>query len=595
MALGVRLGWAGKIALGTGLLLAASLALFVAIEGRRVRQITREELRLELLSATRLLAHAVSGADLNSPSLPARIRGMASSYPGRLTIIAGDGRVLADSEVAEIATMENHRFREEVAQALARGEAIVERPSRSVGRTLLYAAARVPGSDAVARIARDTSRVEREVGRPADTFLGFGAALLVLAGVGAALFGRSLGRRVRRLTLAVNAVEEGSLELRSYPRGGDDIGRLGEAFQALTLRLKAALDRAAGEAARLGTILDAMEEGVVAVDGEERLSFLNDAARRVLELPAGEAVEGRRLYELVRDPTILGLVQSAREQARPVSGETAHDGPPRRLLQIHAAPVGGGSPGVILVLRDLSRLRQLERMRSDFVSNVSHELRTPLAAISASAENLEEAVRESDAGAAQRFVGAIRRNAERLQTLIDDILALSRLESRPETLERVSVDFGAIVRGAAEDLRERAVAAGLALEVQAPLRVSVVGDAGALRRIADNLILNAVSYTPKGGRVEVSVRMEEGQAVLRVADTGIGIPQAEVERIFERFYRIDKARSRSAGGTGLGLSIVKHAVGLHGGTIRVESTVGVGSVFTVSLPAAHGGDEGAKA
>ncbi|MGH7163868.1 MAG: ATP-binding protein, partial [Planctomycetota bacterium] len=326
---------------------------------------------------------------------------------------------------------------------------------------------------------------------------------------------------------------------------------------------------------------------VVAVDVDERVSFLNGAARTILGLAAGERVEGRRLYELLRDPKILGLLQAASDEGRPVDAEISHEGPPRRMVQVHAAPVGGDRPGVILVLRDMSRLRQLERMRSDFVSNVSHELRTPLASISAAAENLQDVATRRDDEAASRFVGAIRRNAARLETLLDDILALSRFESRPETIERASMDFAALVRAACDELRERAEAAGVVLRVGTPAGLALVGDVQALRRIVDNLVVNAITYTPRGGRVEVALALGGGDAVLTVADTGIGIPKADLDSIFERFYRVDKARSRSAGGTGLGLSIVKHAVGLHGGTVSVESQVGSGSKFTVRIPEAR--------
>jgi two-component system phosphate regulon sensor histidine kinase PhoR len=241
--------------------------------------------------------------------------------------------------------------------------------------------------------------------------------------------------------------------------------------------------------------------------------------------------------------------------------------------------------GVILVLRDMSRLRRLEQMRTDFVSNVSHELRTPLASIAAAVETLQDDVTRLDPAEGPRFVQMIQRNLRRLEALLDDILALSRLESRPETLPREPLDFAGVVRAAGEELMERARQAGIDLTVRAE-RSRVVGDASTLRRVVDNLLVNAITYTPRGGKVDVTVEPRDGAAVLAVKDTGIGIPEEDLDRIFERFYRVDKARSRSAGGTGLGLAIVKHAVGLHGGSVEVKSKLARGSTFTVRIPLA---------
>jgi two-component system phosphate regulon sensor histidine kinase PhoR len=249
-------------------------------------------------------------------------------------------------------------------------------------------------------------------------------------------------------------------------------------------------------------------------------------------------------------------------------------------VQVRAAPAGGG---VILVLRDMSRLRRLEQMRTDFVSNVSHELRTPLASIAAAVETLQDDAARLDPVEGPRFVQMIQRNLRRLEALLDDILALSRLESRPETLPRAPLDLAGVVRTAADELVERARQAGVGLSVRAE-HCPVVGDAPTLRRVVDNLLVNAITYTPRGGQIEVVLEPRNGCAELGVKDTGIGIPEEDLDRIFERFYRVDKARSRSAGGTGLGLAIVKHAVGLHGGTVEVKSKLASGSTFTVRIP-----------
>jgi len=454
-----------------------------------------------------------------------------------------------------------------------------------VDRDLLYAAARVPGSDRVVRLARDLSAVEAELRQPQRTFwlvaLGLGAAGVILATLAA----RGLARPLRELTEAAGRIEAGDLSARVYPRGADEVAVLGHAFNRMAERLGETLQRSEAQAARLTAVLEGMNEGVVAVDAQERISFLNGAARAILGLEPEVEVRGRRVYELVREPRILGLLQAAGSGRGTAEAEIAHDGPPRRLVQVHAAPVGEGPAGVILVLRDMSRLRRLEQMRTDFVSNVSHELRTPLASIAAAVENLDDDATRADAEDGPRFVQMIQRNLRRLEALLDDILALSRLESRPETLPREPCDLAPLVRTATDELAERARQAEVELAVRTgPCRI--MGDESTLRRVVDNLVVNAIAYTPRGGRVDVVLEPREGAAVLTVADTGIGISEEDRDRIFERFYRVDKARSRSAGGTGLGLAIVKHAVGLHGGTVEVESRLAKGSTFTVRIPLA---------
>jgi len=577
--------WSVRFAAGSALLVGAALAVFLLVEQPRVREATDARIREDLLTTADVLARGLEGRSLREPALADRMRRLGEALGARITIIADDGTVVADSEVADVATLENHRHRPEVQAALRDGRAIVERPSRSVERELLYAAARIPGGG-VARVAWDATRHAEERARPTATFWWVAAGVLALGVLGAVAMARALGRRLRELTRVAAAVEAGDLTARVGAEGRDEIARFAETFDRMTARLRETLARAEAETARLATILDGMDEGVVAVGAEERISFVNDAARSVLGIGPDAPLEGRRLYEVLRAPALLGIVERVAEERAPLELEIELEGAPRRLLHVHAAPVASGGPGTILVVRDMSRIRALERMRTDFVSNVSHELRTPLAAISAAAENLEDQTTRADPVEGPRFLGAVRRNLTRLEALLDDILAISRFESRPESVERIPVDFAGIVRLACDELQERAAAAGLDFRVLVPQRLGVVGDAGALRRIVDNLVVNALTYTPRGGRVTVSLDPEGGDAVLRVADTGIGIPPGDLDRVFERFYRVDKGRSRSAGGTGLGLSIVKHAVGLHGGQVSVQSELGKGSTFTVRIPGA---------
>jgi two-component system phosphate regulon sensor histidine kinase PhoR len=581
----MRFGWAGKVAIGAAVPVVVGLGAFLLIALNHAREVTRETIEEDLLNTVSVLAHALTSPEIEAPRLQERVIRLGREIGERVTVIDGTGVVLADSE-AHPPGMENHGRRPEVVKAKEVGRAVVARFSSTVKRPLVYAAARVPGSDVVVRVARDVSDVEASLRRTTDIFWPVAVVVAALGALGAILFARGMTRPLRDLTDAARKVQAGDLDAKVLPSREDEVGVLGRAFNRMTEQLRETLGRAEAETARLSTILEGMTEGVIAIDAEERISFLNRRARRILGLDAEQPVAGVRLYELVRDPRILGLVQMAASRKETAEAEIRHDGPPRRMVQVFAAPVGGESPGVIVVLRDMSRLRRLEQMRSDFVSNVSHELRTPLANISAAVETLRDAEVRADAETGPRFLEMIRRNLTRLEALLDDILALSRMESRPETLTKEPVDLAAVTRTSVEELRGRAQAAGLELAVDAERRSRVVGDPDTLRRIVDNLLINAITYTPEGGRIDIAIAPQNGTAVLAVRDTGIGIPREDLDRVFERFYRVDKARSRSAGGTGLGLAIVKHAVGLHGGTIEVESELAKGTRITVRIPLA---------
>jgi len=578
----MRLGWAGKAAIAASLPVVAGLSTFLLVTTLRVRDATERSLDRSLLREAIVSAHAVARGPWTAGELQDWARAVGSQIGARVTVIEGDGTVTADSEVPDVATLDNHGERPEVVGAHQQGTAVVTRHSHTLDRDLLYAAAKVPGTDRVVRLARDLSTVQEELRGPVPGFwfvaLGVGAASILMA----MFLARGLARPLAELTEAAQKVEGGALSARVYPRGSDEVARLGHAFNRMTDQMRETVERTEAEAARLSAILEGMNEGVIAVDPQERISFLNGAARSILGLGAEPDLPGKRIYELVREPRILGIIESAASGRGQADAEIGHDGPPRSLLQVHAAKVPSG---VILVLRDMSRLRRLEQMRTDFVSNVSHELRTPLASIAAAVETLQDDAVRGDPVEGPRFVQMIQRNLRRLEALLDDILALSRLESRPETLPRDLIDFAGIVRVAGEELMERARQAGVGLSVRVK-RCPVVGEGATLRRVADNLLVNAITYTPRGGTVDVTLEPQDGWAVLAVRDTGIGIPEEDRDRIFERFYRVDKARSRSAGGTGLGLAIVKHAVGLHGGTVEVKSKLARGSTFTVRIPLA---------
>jgi two-component system phosphate regulon sensor histidine kinase PhoR len=367
----------------------------------------------------------------------------------------------------------------------------------------------------------------------------------------------------------------------------------GRAFNAMSARIAARIAELEEDRHQLRAILSGMVEGVVALDAEQRVLYANERASQLLEFAAPAPV-GRRFWEVVRQRELLDVVRRALEGPEPTREEIAWSGATPRSLTVHAARLAGPPPrGAVLVLHDTSDLRRLERLRQEFVANVSHELKTPLSVIKACVETLQEGAAE-DAGARVLFLQRIAEQADRLHLLILDLLGLARIEAGVEVFEFRELPVAAVVAECLERHRTRAAARKQSLAAATtsnsdagdPQGLHVWADPEALDQILDNLVDNALKYTPEGGQVSVSWNEADGQVCLEITDTGIGIPSADLARIFERFYRVDKARSREVGGTGLGLSIVKHLAQAMHGSVRATSTLGQGSTFFVCLPKA---------
>jgi two-component system phosphate regulon sensor histidine kinase PhoR len=374
--------------------------------------------------------------------------------------------------------------------------------------------------------------------------------------------------------------------VRIRPRGHDELADLGLAIDRLAANLETRLGELRGERDLQKRILESMHEGVVVVDGDGRVVLVNPALRAMLLLGA-DAV-GKLLIETVRHAQLNTLIESARTQAvdRPLEIELPGLKPRRMLVQITSL---GGDGGMMLVFVDVTELRRLESLRRDFVANASHELRTPIAAVRSATETLRTGAID-DRVAAIRFLDIIERNSVRLQSLLEDMLELSKLESNEFKLKRERVDLQRVVPIVLALFRERADKKGVRLSADLPGSLPPVdGDPRALEHILSNLVDNAVKYCPAGTHILVGAAEDDGRVRLVVSDTGPGIAPEHQSRVFERFYRVDAGRSRELGGTGLGLSIVKHMVEAMRGKVSVESTVGAGSTFKVVLPKFDGG------
>jgi two-component system phosphate regulon sensor histidine kinase PhoR len=507
--------------------------------------------------------------------LEAYLQELGKEISTRLTVINPDGVVAADSE-RDPATMENHRFRPEIQVALQGRTGRALRFSSTVKEDMLYVAMPIWRNGRVEGIFRLSLFVPAIDSLLADLRADIGQAVGLLAAFSvlfAFLFSRYLTRPLGQLIKASRRLAAGDFDAVVRLRRMDEWRDLAQSFNSMTAELKTLFADLGRRREELNHIIASMEEGLLVLDGGGKIILANAGARKLV---GQEALEGRFFWEVVRMTPFVELVRRVKEERR---GQTAEftSGDKNILCRASYLPV---QDGVVATLQDISEVHKLNRMKKDFVLNMSHELRTPLTAIRGYAETLEQEV-----GGEQRvYVETILRHTERLIKIVEDLLALSTLEERSPSLEREAVDLRALAETVFKVFEPKARAKNLALRLNAEDFLLVIqGDPFLLEQMIINLIDNAVKYTEKGS-IELSLRKTETGVAIEIADTGIGIPEEDQDRVFERFYVVDKSRSRKLGGTGLGLSIVKHIVLQHGGKIDLHSTPGVGSRFRIDLP-----------
>jgi len=526
---------------------------------------------------------------------------LAADLGTRLTLIAPDGHVLGES-TRPSESLENHANRPEIRDALAHGSGRSVRHSATVGEDLLYVAWRqTHGNDVrIVRTSMALTAIRANI-RHLRRLLIAGLVAAAVLGLGTALvLSRRLLRRIQRLVTFARTLAGGGPAPYLAPERDDDLGVLEAQLAEMAREVETTIAALRVERERLEAILRGMVEGVVVTDLGGRVVLMNERARELLVIPAGVDGLGHRLVELARHPLLTEMLHELADGATVLSRDVTLAESEGQVVQVNGARLtgAGGAPfGFVLVLHDVSELRRLEVVRRDFVANVSHELRTPLTAIKGYAETLLGAAGD-DPEARRRFLSVIDRHSERLGRLIDDLLSLSDLElgRSPLRLERVPVTSA--IDDAVQILGEPAARAGVDLAARvAPGIPPLEADADRLRQVLINLVDNAVKYTPRGGRVVVRAALarepeHEGMVELVVEDTGMGIPAQALPRLTERFFRVDKGRSRALGGTGLGLAIVKHIVQAHGGELVITSAVGVGTTVRALLPTV--GSEAAK-
>jgi two-component system phosphate regulon sensor histidine kinase PhoR len=562
--------------------LAAAATVFLVIFSdatvrRTVEDRVAERFRRELEHLSADLEQDALGAEARD----AFLRRAAAALECRITYIAPDGRVLDETDLlpADVPGMENHAARPEIREAIASGTGVSRRVSPTEQRPMLYVARKLPDGS-VLRLAVTAARLrDVELGylwamRAATALV---CLLLFLIGASAS---RRFSEPIAELTRAASAVAAGDFARDLPTAGGEEVQLLGGAMQRMKTALNQAVQRAESERRLTAMVFERLPDGLVVVDAKLRVIEANGRFGEMTGIPAPA---GRGVYEVLRERPLYDCFETTVGTGE--GSERTVRLPDDRVWQIAVAPLPEGHRAAAVgVLRDVTRLERTEAMRRTFVADVSHELRTPIASIAAAAETLAEA--QPDKAESAELLGLIRRQSDRMRELIDDLMDLAQIESGAVPLVREEIPLREMLAEVAEDLEAGARERGVDLRITGDAGVTAVGDRRRLGQLARNLLDNAIKFSPSGAPVVVRVSRQSGRPGFSVEDLGPGIPRAERDKIFQRFYQVDRSRSKVRPGSGLGLAIVKHIAQLHGATVDVEGEVGQGSTFRVSFPAA---------
>ena len=571
----------GSVVAATVSLLVAALLLSWEVRQRQ-RRAVEEGLTTQAAAVAGLLPDTADDGALAGEA--DRIGRVIAS---RVTFITEDGRVAADSTVPfdALERLENHASRPEVAAARAAGIGVSRRYSTTVGTDMVYVAVRT--SHPVVRFVRlalPLTEIDQQLAAIRTMTLIALAAAIPIALVVSWFVSAPLARRVQAIAAAAQRYASGDLtRVGASDYGRDELGEVARVLDSSVQELGRRLDELSRDRARMEAILSGMSEGVLVVDRTGRLQRANGAAQAMLRID--EAAVGRPYLEVLRHPDIGAQLAEALRGAETAARDLSLPRDPRRVFVARSAPVSAsGGGGAVLVLHDVTDLKQADQVRRDFVANVSHELRTPLTAIRGYVEALQDEPGQSES--TSRFLEIIGRHGTRMERLVADLLRLARLDARQEALDRQPCDIRQIFSAVASELGPSIEAKRQRVHVDVAADAGIVmADPAKLHDILHNLVENAVNYSPEGAELDLSAERGGDRCLIRVADSGPGIPDADLTRVFERFYRVDKSRARP-GGTGLGLAIVKHLVELHGGTVSASNRPQGGALFTISLPAA---------
>lgn len=587
-----RLFW--KLFGSYGFLSVGTTILFVTVVSQWQQEQIVNQIKIRLHDAAVLVASDILDELVleRAESLQTQLLRLRQKLDTRITLVNLDGIVIADSDrvsVSDVLQMENHRERPELRAARLQGQGTAQRRSSTLEKPMLYFAIRVDKNQEPAGLVRTAlpmTRVNQQISSITQV-LWVAAILVNLAVAGLTFFlSAHVMEPIAALTKSAQAIASGNYTSALRVKRQDELGTLANSFNLMSEQFSAREQQLRESNQRLEAVLGGMAEGVIAVDERDRVILANAAAAELLGFTMAD-VESLSLLEVVRHHMLQQLVTDTRatESLQRAELEVHSGSENRRVLDVQSTPLPDTSPQrVILVLHDVTDLRRLESMRQEFVANVSHELKTPLSSIRAYAETLSAGA-VNDPEHRGTFLHRIEEQADRLNNLIQDLLSLSRIESGRQTYDIATVNVADIVTTCIAENQDAANLKRIHLscsDIQQDLRIQA--DEEGLAQIINNLIGNAIKYTSEGGEVTVVLRQQDSTICMDVRDTGIGIDEEHLTRVFERFYRVDKARSRELGGTGLGLAIVKHLAQAFGGNVTVTSQPTKGSTFTVQLP-----------
>ncbi len=562
-----------------------SLLVVALLLSSQVRGRERDAIERRLTDEARLIGDLLGSAStLDGPALDHEADRLGKYSASRITLVSSDGRVVGDSTQTpeQLPTLENHLTRPEIVMARDTGVGVSQRFSDTVGTDMLYVATRCAHpAVAYVRLALPLTEIDAQLAALRKlTFIALGVALPAALGI-AWLLSARLGRRVQEIA-AVARSQIGTSPPGATDYGTDELATVARVLDSTIQELSRRVGELSRDRARSEAILSGMVEGVLVVSADGRLQLANRAAQEMLRMD--QATIGRSYLEVIRHPDISAQLATALRGDEVDNRELLLTRDPGRMFVARAAPVAAtGGGGAVLVLHDVTDLRRADQIRRDFVANVSHELRTPLTAIRGYLEALKDDPEDTETAA--RFIDIIWRQTTKMERLVSDLLRLARLDARQEVLERVQCDVRQIFQAVVADLTPSIEAKTQRVVIDIPENAQrVSADPAKLHDVLRNLVENAVNYSPEGAEIRLGAARTDGSSAITVSDSGPGLPAADLTRVFERFYRVDKSRSRP--GTGLGLAIVKHLVELHGGTVAAANRPEGGAVFTVTLPAA---------
>ncbi|UFJ41533.1 cell wall metabolism sensor histidine kinase WalK [Brevibacillus humidisoli] len=536
-----------------------------------------------------LISEAIHAPEIfyNQDLLTQRVENFSESVEARVTVIDQFGSVIADTD-SDPEQMENHADRPEFRGALSGNAEVSRRFSETLEYDMVYVAVPVLNDGEVIGAVRSAMSMEGVTNSIHQMWYSLVTGLLItliVASLASARISKGITQPIEEITRVARNITQRQFQSRVKLKARDEIGQLAGAINFMASSLEQQMYEISENQQRLTGVLTNMTSGVMFVTENRRIMLVNPAIEAMLGTRQQDLV-GRLHIEAGKNFGLSQFIDRCIDTGERVREEVHIYYPQERILDVNIAPYinsKGEHRGVVVVLHDITGIRRLEKMRSDFVANVSHELRTPITSIKGFTETLlDGAMHEEET--ARHFLQIISDESDRLYRLITDILDLSKIEQRRIALHLTTVNVQEIMEEIASLVQEQLVRKQLTLTLPSESNPFIQSDKDALRQILLNLVANAIAYTPEGGRIDLQIERKEHTVDLKVSDTGIGIPEKEISRIFERFYRIDKARSRDSGGTGLGLAIVKHLVENLQGHISVESKEGAGSTFTVTLP-----------